>query len=196
MVDWQSESDLVDTSRHWLQWLQWLQRQRFWWLTDSQRVTWTAFAILAMFILLIVLTTQPNYLDIKVLSAPVYIWWTKGTQWSEDTRTKPKLQSLLFGLPSKMYHKCVNMMRWDKSWWLDLFFNLACMNLHYEAWPHSLCPLDFWFELFLHWTTPLNGQWFQSFWDCVRNNVGKIYPFVFCRASIPDVGLRRKFSRK
>ena len=27
----------------------WLQRQRFRWLTDSQRVTWTAFAILAMF---------------------------------------------------------------------------------------------------------------------------------------------------
>ena len=50
MVDWQSESDLVDTSRHWLQWLQWLQRQRFRWLTDSQRVTWTALAILAMFL--------------------------------------------------------------------------------------------------------------------------------------------------
>ena len=49
MVDWQSESDIVDTSRHWLQWLQLLQRQRFRWLTDSQRVTWTAFAILAMF---------------------------------------------------------------------------------------------------------------------------------------------------
>ena len=28
---------------------QWLQRKRFRWLTDSQRVTWTAFAILAMF---------------------------------------------------------------------------------------------------------------------------------------------------
>ena len=52
MVDWQSESDLVDTSRHWLQWLQWLQRQQFRWLTDSQRVTWTAIAILAMFYLL------------------------------------------------------------------------------------------------------------------------------------------------
>ena len=52
MVDWQSESDLVDTSRHWLQWLQWQQIQRFRWLTDSQRVTWTAFAILAMFLFL------------------------------------------------------------------------------------------------------------------------------------------------